>query len=258
MRAQKTLKDVDAIICENPKHSLKLLSKLGIKKKLFSLHDYNEKIIINKIEKYAPNSSFALISDAGSPLVSDPGYKLLQYFINKNLYITSIPGPTSIISALQTSGLPVDSFKFLGFLPKSKKKSEEFIMDIKYEKVTSIFFVSNKRLPSCLNFLNTIMGERSIAVCKEITKINEQVIRGFPKKIIEYIENDKKKLLGEFVVVVEGSGEENTNKIISRSAILQIDKLLQKYSLTDVVQIVHKLTNISKKAIYKQTLDRKK
>ena len=82
MRAQKTLKDVDAIICENPKHSLKLLSKLGIKKKLFSLHDYNEKIIINKIEKYAPNSSFALISDAGSPLVSDPGYKLLQYFIS--------------------------------------------------------------------------------------------------------------------------------------------------------------------------------
>ncbi len=246
------------IICENPKHSLKLLLKLGIKKKLFSLHDHNEKIIINKIEKYGPNSSFALISDAGSPLISDPGYKLLQYFINNNLYITSIPGPTSIISALQTSGLPVDSFKFLGFLPKSKKKSEEFIMGIKYEKVTSIFFVSNKRLLSCLSLLNEIMGKRDIAVCKEITKINEQVLRGFPEKIIGYIKKDQKKLLGEFVVVVEGSGEEKTDKIISTSTILQIDKLLQKYSLTDVVQIVHKLTNISKKAIYKKTLDRKK
>ena len=81
----------DAIICENPKHSLKLLSKLGIKKKLFSLHDYNEKIIINKIEKYAPNSSFALISDAGSPLISDPGYKLLQYF-SPHIRVGSIGG----------------------------------------------------------------------------------------------------------------------------------------------------------------------
>ena len=111
-RAKRILENVDIIICENPKHSLKLLNNLGIKKKLLSLHDYNEKILIKKIEKYQMNCSLALISDAGSPLISDPGYNLVQDYIKKNLYITTIPGPSSIISSLQLSGLAINSFRF--------------------------------------------------------------------------------------------------------------------------------------------------
>ena len=115
LRATKVLQKADAIICENPKHSLKLLNKLHIKKKLFSLHDYNEAALIKKLEKYQKDSLFALISDAGSPLISDPGHKLVKNFINRNIFVTSVPGPSSMISSLQLSGLNINSFVFYGF-----------------------------------------------------------------------------------------------------------------------------------------------
>ena len=120
LRAKKVLNSVNFIICENPKHSLKLLNKLDIKKKLFSLHDYNENLLIKRIEKYQYNSAIALISDAGSPLISDPGYNLIQDYIKKNLYVTTIPGPSSILSSLQLSGLPINNFEFFGFVSKNK------------------------------------------------------------------------------------------------------------------------------------------
>ena len=122
-RAIRTLKEVDFIICENPKHSLKLLNNKGIKKKLIPLHDYNEKKIINKIAKNKNNSKIAFISDAGSPLISDPGYRLIKYFIENNYFITAIPGASSVINALQLSGLPIHNFSFFGFVPKQKTKT---------------------------------------------------------------------------------------------------------------------------------------
>ena len=111
-RAISVLNEVDFIICENPKHSIKLLNKLGIKKKLISLHDYNEEAVINKISKYQYNSKIGLISDAGSPLISDPGFNLVKNFISKKIMITSIPGPSSLIVGLQLSGLPLNKFTF--------------------------------------------------------------------------------------------------------------------------------------------------
>ena len=128
LRAINILQKVDFIICENPKHSLKLLNKLGIKKKLFSLHDYNEDIVINRIKKYQGNSIIALISDAGSPLISDPGYRLVKDFINKNIFITSIPGASSVISSLQLSGMPINNFIFFGFVPKKQSSISSLML----------------------------------------------------------------------------------------------------------------------------------
>ena len=122
-RAVKILGECDIIICENPKHSLKLLNKLGIKKKLIALHDYNEHKVINQIKGLLENKSCVLISDAGSPLISDPGYKLVRHCIENNIYISSVPGPSAVISSLQLSGLPISEFIFFGFVPKSKKKN---------------------------------------------------------------------------------------------------------------------------------------
>ena len=133
-RAVNILKDCDIIICENPKHSLKLLNKLGIKKKLIALHDYNEHKIIDKIKGLLKSKNCVLISDAGSPLISDPGYNLVQYCIENKINVTSVPGPSSIISALQLSGLPISEFTFFGFVPKSKKKIEHIIKNISEEK----------------------------------------------------------------------------------------------------------------------------
>jgi len=253
LRAKNILRDIDFIICENPKHSLKLLNKLGIKKNLFSLHDYNEDTLIKKIEKYQNNSSIALISDAGSPLISDPGFKLVKDFIKKNVYITSIPGPSSIISSLQLSGLPINNFAFFGFVPKNKSSANLIAQRIAEINFTSVFFISGNRLKAFLELIAQNSRNIEIAVCKELTKINELIFRDSVKNIINKIINNKINLKGEFTLII-GSNDNKQKKSINDIVKSQTSKLLQKYTLTETVGIVHKLTDISKKEIYKMTL----
>ena len=256
LRAKKILNSVDFIICENPKHSLKLLNKLDIKKKLFSLHDYSEDLLIKRIEKYQYNSAIALISDAGSPLISDPGYNLIQDYIKKNLYLTTIPGPSSIISSLQLSGLPINNFEFFGFVSKNINNMNAQAKKLQNVIATSVFFISGNRLISFLKILQDAKINRKVTVCKELTKKNEWVFRGYIKKIIDEINLDKSNLKGEFTLLIQGK-EKITKKTIQTTAEAQIKKLLKKFSLTEVVEIVHKLTDISKKEIYKKALQLK-
>ncbi len=235
-------------MCENPNHSLKLLNNLGIKKKLLSLHDYNEISLIKRIEKYQRNSSIALISDAGAPLISDPGYNLVRAYIDKNLLITTVPGASSVISALQLSGLPIHNFVFYGFVPKNIGGIKDLIKKISEISVTGVAFISGSRLVSFLELLSK-NDDFNISVCKEITKKNEAVFRGTPRKIAEIFSVDAKKLKGEFVIVI-AKVKSRDNIKISNHIIKEMKKLLKKFSLTEVVEIVHKLTNISKKEIY--------
>ena len=258
LRAINTLKECDIIICENPKHSLKLLNKLGIKKKLISLHDYNEHLIIDKIEGLLKNKSCALISDAGSPLISDPGYNLVQYCIKNNIKITSIPGPSSIISGLQLSGLPLSEFVFLGFIPKSKKKLEDLIKNIAEEKRTSVSFVSNHKLITYLELLEKLIPNRSISICKELTKVNEFIFRGTPKKVKGDILLKKENLKGEFVAVVDGQTLKNQDFDKIDLYEKELKKMASKFTLTDIVEIVHKFTRINKNIIYRWLLKLKK
>jgi len=252
-RAKKILDMVDFIICENPTHSLKLLNKLGIKKKMFSLHDYNEDFLIKRIGKYQNNSSIALISDAGSPLISDPGYNLVKDYIKKKLVITTIPGPSSIISALQLSGLPINSFEFHGFVPKNKSGIVSLINKIEDIKRTSVFFISGNRLLIFLEILSEMKMGRNISICKEMTKRNEKVFRGNAGSLMHKLSKDSNNYKGEFVIVIEGNIQ-NSKKNLGKQTEEQITKLLKKFSLTDVVEIVHKLSNISKKEIYDSAL----
>jgi len=257
LRAKKILNSVNFIICENPKHSLKLLNKLDIKKKLFSLHDYNENLMIKRIEKYQYNSAIALISDAGSPLISDPGYNLIQDYIKKNLYVTTIPGPSSILSSLQLSGLPINNFEFFGFVSKNISNMNSQAKKLQNVIATSVFFISGNRLVSFLKILLDAKINRKVAVCKELTKKNEWVFRGYIKKIIDEINIDKSNLKGEFTLLIQGK-EKKTKITIQTTTETQIKKLLKKFSLTEVVEIVHRLTDISKKEIYKKALQLKK
>jgi len=257
LRAKKILNSVNFIICENPKHSLKLLNKLDIKKKLFSLHDYNENLMIKRIEKYQYNSAIALISDAGSPLISDPGYNLIQDYIKKNLYVTTIPGPSSILSSLQLSGLPINNFEFFGFVSKNISNMNSQAKKLQNVIATSVFFISGNRLVSFLKILLDAKINRKVAVCKELTKKNEWVFRGYIKKIIDEINIDKSNLKGEFTLLIQGK-ERKTKITIQTTTEAQIKKLLKKFSLTEVVEIVHRLTSISKKEIYKKALQLKK
>jgi len=253
LRAIKILKLVDFIICENPFHSLKLLNKLDIKKKLFSLHDYNENLLIKRIEKYQYSCPIALISDAGSPLVSDPGYNLIQDYISKNLFVTAIPGPTAIISSLQLSGLPMNNFEFFGFVSKNKSGILGQIKKLQNRSSTSIFFIAGSRLVMFLKSLLNQEINRKVAICKELTKKNERVFRGEIKNVIQELDQEKSNLRGEFTILIDGK-EKKSKNVIEVTIETQIKNLLEKFSLTEVVEIVHKLTNISKKEIYKTAL----
>ncbi len=256
-RAVETLEGCDFVICENPKHSLRLLNKLGIKKKLISMHDYNEEFIIKKISKDLFTKKIALISDAGSPLISDPGYKLIKYCVNNNIKLTTIPGPTSIIPALQMSGIPINEFYFAGFFPKQKNQIENFIKEIENSNKTVVFFVSSHKIKTCLNNLVANIEKRLISVSKELTKLNEKVFVGTAKDLNEQIINQKENLKGEFVVVVEGKSHKKTDFINLADYRNEINLLLSKFSLTDVAEIVHKLSGIKKNKVYKWLLKTK-
>lgn len=257
-RAVKTIEECDIIICENPKHSLKLLNKLGIKKKLIALHDYNEHKIIDQIKPLLRNKNCVLISDAGSPLISDPGYNLVQYCIANNIRITSVPGPSSIISSLQLSGLSISEFAFFGFVPKSKKKMEDLCKNISQEKKTCILFISSHKLIDFLNCLENIMANRSVSICKELTKINEYVFRGTPINVKNKILVDKENIKGEFVAVIDRQTSKNQDFDNIDLYSKELKKMTTKFSLTDVVEIVHKFTKINKNKIYKWLLKLKK
>ena len=257
-RAVSVLKECDIIICENPKHSLKLLNKLGIKKKLFALHDYNEQKIIFQIERLLKNKNCALISDAGSPLISDPGYNLIQYCIKNKIKLTSIPGPSSIISSLQLSGLPLSEFTFFGFVPKSLNKLMEITKNLSQEKRTSVFFISSHKIVFFIEALEKFIPERSISICKELTKMNEFVFRGKPSLVKNDILQKKENLKGEFVAIVEGQTQKNQDFKDIDLYSKELKKLATKFSLTDIVEIVHKFTKINKNKIYKWLLNLKK
>ena len=257
-RAIRVLEDCDIIICENPKHSLKLLNKFGIKKKLISLHDYNEHKTIDKIKNFLKNKNCVLISDAGSPLISDPGYNLVQYCIKNNINITSIPGPSSIIASLQLSGLPLSEFTFFGFVPKSKKKIEEVVKSISQETKTSVFFVSSHKIILLLECLEKIIPDRSISICKELTKVNEFIFRGIPSNVKDEIMYKKKNLRGEFIAVVDRHLLKNHDFDEIELYKNEIKKMTTKFSLTDIVEIVHKFTKINKNKIYKWLIQLKK
>ena len=259
-RAIDTLQNADFIICENPNHSRKLMSKLGIKKKLVALHDHNEEKIIRNYIEIIKTKPVALISDAGSPLISDPGYKLVQHCIKENIFITTIPGASSIISGLQLSGLPVNEFAFVGFAPKNKKKMLDFLNYISSEQKTVIFFVSSHKIIQLFEMLIETLPNRKMSVCKEITKLNEKIFYGLPENILEKIYSNPKYSLGEFVVVMDA---DKNNKNVEKNYIsLEIEKiikrLLSKFSLTESVEIVHKISYIGKKEIYKKALKLKK
>jgi len=257
-RAIKTLNDSDIIICENPKHSLKLLSKLEIKKKLISLHDYNEEIVIEKIKESLKNKKLSLISDAGSPLISDPGYKLVRFCIENYIYVTVIPGASSVTSALQLSSIPINKYTFHGFVPKSKKGVDDFVNTLRRSGTTSVFFISSHKVLSFLEILSKKLIDRKIAICKELTKMNERVFLGSSVEVYNEFKKNSKNSLGEFVVIVEeDTNRKKTLYQLTPDIIDIINKLLQKFSLTDTVEIVHKIGNIGKKEIYKKALELK-
>ncbi|GAB6281545.1 MAG: 16S rRNA (cytidine(1402)-2'-O)-methyltransferase [Ignavibacterium sp.] len=199
LRAIEILKEVDFIICEDTRVASILLNNFEIKKELTSLNAFNEKNKIDFLIKKLEEKSAALISDAGTPTISDPGIKLVSLAINNGISVIPIPGPSALIAALTVAGFPTNSFLFEGFLPQ-KKGRQKLLFELSKEKRTIILYESSHRIEKLLNELNEFMPNRMLAVCRELTKKFEEVIRGYPNKILSNLKSNQKK--GEFVIVI--------------------------------------------------------
>lgn len=200
LRALETLKEVDFILCEDTRVSLNLLNHFEIKKELYSLNAFNEKnkidLVINRLLR---GQCAALISDAGTPLISDPGVRLVSSCLKNEIEVIPVPGASALLSALAVSGLPTDSFVFEGFIPQKKGRQTK-LKELAEEKRTIIIYESVYRIEKLIAELSEFLPDRYIVVCRELTKKFEEVWRGYPKEILASL--DAKTVKGEFAVVI--------------------------------------------------------
>lgn len=256
LRALETLKFVDIVAAEDTRQSLKLLNHFEIKKQLIAYHMHNEKSkgreLIGLLNE---GKNIALVSDAGMPGISDPGAELIKLCIEEDIDIEVLPGATAFTTALVLSGLDTTKFQFRGFISRESKERKSLIEEIKDCKETLIFYEAPHRILSTLSFLMDELGDRKIAVCRELTKIHEEVIRDNISSVIERFKEKSPK--GEFVLLVEGKREEDIEK--EKKELwenLSIEEHIIKYinegfSKKDAIKSVAKDRKLPKSEVYK-------
>ena len=250
LRAQNVLSSVDVILCEDTKKSGIFLKDLGIKNKLLSYHDHSNVSKINYFLKLLKEgASLAIISDAGTPLISDPGYELVAKAIDEKIKVTSIPGPSAVISALISSGLSTSSFVFEGYAPKKKGQLETFLKNLQHEMKTIILFESPKRIERLVQMIVKILGpKRKVSLAKELTKKFERVITGEAKEIHELIIKDETLKKGEMVIVIEGSKEKQL--ILVEHEKVLFEEIQRLNGTKAASKIVSKISSKTSKEIY--------
>ena len=200
-RAIRILKESDYVLAEDTRQTLKLFKHHDIKNKLVSFNDFNkEKKTPLIIKDLNTEKNISIVSDSGTPGISDPGFYLIRECIKNNIVVSPVPGPTAVISALVSSGLPTDKFTFYGFLPKSKTKVKDVLSKIKKRKETAVLYESPHRILKTLTVMSELMPEKDIVIARELTKKFEEFIRGKPKEILTKIQN--RSLKGELTLVI--------------------------------------------------------
>ena len=249
IRAIEYLQSVDEIYCEDTRVTNKILSIYKIKKSLKNYHDHNgKKVRPEIIKKIKDGKTIALVSDAGTPLISDPGYKLVSELKAKDLYVTAAPGASSPITALTLSGLPTNSFYFLGFLPVKDQSRKNLIEGLKSLKTTIIIFESANKINKTLQDLIDILGNREMAICREMTKKFEEIITGKISDIAQKIVS--KKLKGEIVIVLYGDNKKDQE--------INLDEIINsfegEYRPSELAKIISDQTGFSKSIIYNKII----
>mgnify|MGYP000857305605 CR=1 FL=1 len=253
-RAVKVLSGVDLIAAEDTRHSLGLLNHLEIKKSLISYHD-NNRISRAKelVEKLKEGKNIALISDAGTPAISDPGEELVAMAIEAGIRVTAIPGCTAAVTALILSGLPAGRFAFEGFLPSKHQERVKFLEGIQYEDRTIIFYEGPHRVREMLRDVLEVFGDRRCAVLRELTKIHEESVRGTLSEASAHFEENEPR--GEFVVVVEGSQKKASEIQKPDYSGLSVQEHVnlyysRGYDRMQAMKLVAKERGISKRQVY--------
>lgn len=248
IRVMNTLKEADLIVAEDTRHTLHLLNHLNIKKPLLSFHKFSDENKLNQIlEKLETGEEIALVSDAGMPCISDPGYEIVKACIDRDLPMTVLPGASAFTTALILSGLPTENFIFYGFLPQKKSTRTKLLAEIGQEKATLLFYEAPHRIQKTLDELLNAFGDRKIAVARELTKKFEEVKRGTISELIVHFEVEQPR--GEFVLVVDG------NKVIPEKEELDYVIELNKYLVEGIdkkeaIRLISERAGVSRREVY--------
>lgn len=248
IRALNTLKTVDFLLCEDTRETGKLLSKYEIKNKLFSCHEFNEeKIKSYVISELKKGLNIGLVTDQGTPIISDPGYLVVKEVIKEGFNVISLPGATAFVPALTCSGIDPSPFLFYGFLNSKDAKQKSELNALKDLKYTIIFYESPHRIKNTLQNMLEIFGDRKISICREISKLYEEIYRDNIGVLVDIVDDMK----GEFVLVVEGNHEvvDYSNLSIVEHVNIYVDDGM---SDKEAIKLVAKERNIAKSIVYKE------
>ena len=256
-RAVEILKKVDLIAAEDTRHVKMLLQHYAINNKLLALHQHNEeKAAPALVDKIKQGQSIALVSDAGTPLLSDPGMPLVRLAKQEGIEVSPIPGACALIAALSVSGLPVTRFTFEGFLPRTSSARKTFFTSRKNETATWVFYESCHRILASLEDLAEIVtGDRRIVLARELTKVYETVVNDSLDEVLEQVKNDANMQKGEFVVLVEGAVIEKKNASITEEQQRILAVLLKECSIKSAVAMAVEITGARKKLLYQAALE---
>ena len=248
LRAINILKKVEVIFCEDTRVTALLLNHLDIKKKLISSHKFNESMNDDKLLEYLNNGvDVGLVTDRGTPIISDPGYELVKVAINNNFNVVALPGPTAFVPALITSGLSPQPFLFYGFLNSKESKMKKELEELKNEKATIIFYEAPHRIQSTLSIIRDILGNRNACISREISKKFEEIYRGtIDELLLETIE-----IKGEIVLIVAGNNE--VNHYDHLTIIEHVNLYIKEgYSSKDAIKKVSNDRGLNKSEVYKE------
>ena len=250
LRAIRILKQVDLIAAEDTRHTLKLLNHLEISKQLISYHRHNEEIRTDYlIKELKDGKNIALVSDAGTPGICDPGNEVIKKCIEENINIVPIPGPCAMINGLIASGINTDEFTFLGFLPLNKKNRKIKLEEIKNSNKTIIVYEAPHKINKTLNDLKEILNQRKIVIARELTKIHEEYIRGTIDEIIKKSEDIK----GEMIIIIEGAKKDDEN-VLNNLSIEEHYKFYEDegFEKKEIIKKIAKDRGVNKDVIYKK------
>lgn len=258
LRAIEVLKKVDRIAAEDTRHSAPLLKHFSISKPTLSMHEFNERERLKVVLEYLrQGESIALISDAGTPLISDPGFHLVREAKANGIKVVTIPGPCAAIAALSVAGLPTDKFTFEGFLPAKTEARRNRLATLLHEARTMIFYEAPHRVLSSLQTMAEVFGnERKAVVARELTKIHESVLAENLADLVQYFEVHEKYQRGEFVILIQGIDEEESeSKEVIPEKVLDI--LLEELPLKQAAALASKITGERKNVLYEMALAKK-
>lgn len=252
LRAARVLREVDVIACEDTRHTRKLLNHLALEKPLWSYHEHNEKTRAPElVERLKAGQSVALVSDAGTPLVSDPGFRLVEAAIAAGIEVCPIPGPSAALAALAASGLPTDSFRFCGFLPAKSAQRRRALEELRPETCTLIFYEAPQRLLETLADIAAVLGDRPVVVARELTKLHEEFLRGSADSIRQELAA-RPSIKGEITILAGKPHEQPADPVAAEQEVRELER--QGVTRRDAVKQVAKARGIPKRELYRRVI----